>query len=474
MTKLNPFHWALLILALIALALSLGGMRLNAIAHTGAAYKAKVACSEIFLAGRTSKAVLASDFDNIDPLLDRMPVTVDDARRQTVAAGPAGLGRAKAIYRDGYGCTLENQKPLAALPALAPVTNEPWSDATINSDHTITRVDTKKLNALIEAAFADSAAGNRALLVAVDGEVVAEGYADGISKTTRLASWSMAKSVTATVLGAAVLQGLVELDDPAPVREWQGDAARSKITWSDLLHMQSGLAFDENYAGMRSDVNLMLFHEADAGAYAADKPAIYPPGEHWAYSSGTVNLLARTLRQVLEDAGADYYTFARNAIYAPIGAASITMEPDASGTPIGSSYVYATARDWARLGELYLRGGVWGERRILPVGWSDYVAIPVTASDNQYGAYFWLNRDGKPAREGGQDETARARFVPGLPQDAYFMSGHEGQFVFIIPSKNMVIVRTGITRGTPAIAASAPLIAALYDAVGEPAATPEQ
>jgi CubicO group peptidase (beta-lactamase class C family) len=456
----------------IALGLTFAGVRLNAIAHTGAAYKAKVACSEIFLAGRTREAVLASDFDNIDPLLDRMPVTVDDAQRQTIAAGPAGLGRAKAIYRDGYGCTLENQKPLAALPAIAPVTNEPWSDATINSDHTITRVDTKKLNTLIKAAFTDSAAGNRALLVAVDGKIVAEGYADGFSKTTRLASWSMAKSVTATVLGAAVLQGLIDLDDPVPVREWQGDAARSKITWSDLLHMQSGLAFDENYAGMRSDVNLMLFHKADAGAYAADKPAIYPPGEHWAYSSGTVNLLARTLRQVLEDAGADYYTFAREAIYAPIGAASITMEPDASGTPIGSSYVYATARDWARLGDLYLRGGVWGERRILPEGWSDYVAIPATASDNQYGAYFWLNRDGA-AREGGQDETARARFVPGLPEDAYFMSGHEGQFVFIIPSKNMVIVRTGITRGRSAIAASAPLIAALYEAVEAPAATPE-
>jgi len=453
----------------IALGLTFAGMRLNAIAHTGAAYKAKIACSEIFLAGRERAAVLGSDFKNIDPLLDRMSVSVDGAKRETIAAGPLGLGRAKAIYRDGYGCTLENQKPLAALPAPTPVAAKPWIDALANSDPTIDRVDTKKLNALIEAALADSAAGNRALLVAVDGKIVAEGYADGISKTTRLASWSMAKSVTATVLGAAVLRGLVDLDDPAPVREWRGDAARSKITWSDLLHMQSGLAFDESYGALRSDVNLMLFHEADAGAYAANKPAIYPPGEHWAYSSGTVNLLARTLRQVLEDAGADYYGFAREAIYAPIGAASIVMEPDASGTPIGSSYVYATARDWARLGELYLRGGVWGTKRILPEGWSDYVATPAAASDNQYGAYFWLNRDGNPAREGGQDETTRARHVPGLPQDAYFMSGHEGQYVFIIPSKNMVIVRTGITRGAPAMAASAALITALYAAVEAPA-----
>ncbi len=461
--KIHP--WVLLLGgSAITLGLVFAGVQLNDIAHTGAAYKAKVACSEIFLAGRASKAVLASDFENIDPFLDRMTVTVDDAKRQTTAAGPLGLGRAKATYRDGYGCTLENQKPLTALPALAPVAAEPWIDATTNSDHTIDRVDTEKLNTLIETGFADSTAGHRALLVAVDGKIVAEGYADGFFETTRLASWSMAKSVTATVLGAAVLQGLVDLDEPAPVPEWRGDAVRSKITWNDLLHMQSGLAFDENYAGMQSDVNLMLFHEADAGAYAADKPAIYPPGEHWAYSSGTVNLLARTLRKVLEDAGADYYAFAREEIYAPIGAASIVMEPDASGTPIGSSYVYATARDWARLGELYLRGGVWNGERLLPEGWTDYVAVPATASDNQYGAYFWLNR------EGG---NSRARFVPGLPEDAYFMSGHEGQFVFIIPSKNMVIVRTGITRGTPALAASAPLIAALYDGVDAPVATSE-
>ncbi len=472
--NLKTHHKILLLgVGAIALGLTFAGIQLNGVAHTGAAYKAKVACSEIFLAGRTREAVLTSDFENIDPFLDRMTVVVDDAKRETIAAGPLGLGRAKAVYRDGYGCTLENRKPLAALPTLAPVAPEPWIDATINSEHTVDRTDTTKLNALIEAAFADSAAGNRALLVAVDGKIVAEGYADGFSKTTRLASWSMAKSVTATVLGAAVLQGLVDLSDPAPVPEWQGDAARSKITWNDLLHMQSGLAFDENYGGMRSDVNLMLFHEADAGGYAADKSAIYPPGEHWAYSSGTVNLLARTLRHVLEDTGADYHAFARDAVYAPIGAASVVMEPDASGTSIGSSYVYATARDWARLGELYLRGGAWETKRILPEGWSDDVAVPATASDNQYGAYFWLNRDGVNGGEGGQDKTTRARFVPGLPEDAYFMSGHEGQFVFIIPSKNMVIVRTGITRGTPAVAASAPLITALYDAVDTPVATPE-
>ncbi len=451
----------------VALGLAFAGMKLNAIAHTGAAYKAKVACSEIFLAGRAREAVLTSEFENIDPFLDRMSVAVDDVKRETIAAGPLGLGRAKAIYRDGYGCTLENQKPLAALPAIAPVTAEPWIDATINSDLKLDHVDTKKLNALIDAAFADSAAGNRALLVVVDGRIVAEGYGDGISKTTRLASWSMAKSVTATVLGAAVLQGLVDLGDPVPVSEWRDDAARSKITWGDLLHMQSGLAFDESYGAMLSDVNLMLFREADAGGYAADMPAIYPRGEHWAYSSGTVNLLARALRRVLEDAGVSYHEFAHDAIYAPIGAASIVMEPDAAGTSIGSSFIYATARDWARLGDLYLRGGVWGTKRILPEGWPNYVATPAAASDNQYGAYFWLNR------EGGQDKTTRARFIPGLPEGAYFMSGHEGQFVFIIPSRNMVIVRTGITRGRPAVAASAPLIAALYNAVDEPEAAPE-
>ena len=157
--------------------------------------------------------------------------------------------------------------------------------------------------------------------------------------------------------------------------------------------------------------------------------------------------------------GIEFYAFAHDAVLAPIGASSVVMEPDASGAMIGSSFVYATARDWARLGQLYLQDGVWNGERLLPEDWNDYVAAPAGASDNQYGAQFWLNLDGE----------TRERFFPGVTDKMYFFAGHEGQYTFIIPDKRMIIVRTGMTRNANAMKSVAPLVKELYDAVGMPA-----
>jgi len=452
-------HWVLLLGGgAIALGLTFAAAKLDGTVHTGAAYKAKVACSEVFLAGRERETVLKNEFENIDPFLNYVRIELNDAEQHVTANGPLGFGLSRAVYRNGYGCTLQNKKPIAPLPAIAPVASEPWDEAKTASAQRLNNVDYDALNRTINEAFNDNPLNHRALLVAVDGKIVAEHYADEFSQETPFASWSMAKSVTATILGAAVMRGLVDIDDPAPVPEWRSDPKRSAITWNNLLQMQSGLDFDEDYGGTQSDVNRMLFHAPSAGGYAADKPAIHSPGEHWAYSSGTTNVVARALRRVLEDAGTNYHEFARETLYGPIGAASIIMETDASGSSIGSSYIYATARDWARLGELYLRGGEWNGERLLPKDWPAYVATPAKAADNQYGAHFWLNRAG---------ENGRAQFLPGLPEDLYFMSGHEGQFVFIIPARNMVIVRTGIIRGEPPLAPLAPLITSIYEAVGE-------
>ncbi len=457
--------WALLVVTLTAIVLFLGAERLDETVRTGAGYKAKIACSEIFLAGREPEAVLHSEFDNIDPFLSHVRVEMDDANREVTASGPLGIGQSRAIYRDGYGCALENGSAMAVLPALGPVGAAPWAEAKANSPQRLGNIDYGALDQTINDAFRKNDLNHRALLVAVDGKIVAEHYAEGFSQETPFASWSMAKSVTATILGAAVMRGLVDIDDPAPVPEWRSDPKRSAITWNNLLHMQSGLDFGEDYGGAQSDVNRMLFQEYDAGGFAAKEPAIYAAGEHWAYSSGTSNIIARTLRGVLEKTGRSYHEFARKAVFEPIGAASFVMETDASGSSIGSSFVYATARDWARLGELYRRGGVWNGERLLPEGWSDYVAAPASASDNQYGAHFWLNRDGA---DKGDGEARRERFVPGVPEDIYYMAGHEGQYVFIIPSKKMVIVRTGITRGQPPAPAIAPLIKVIYETVAEP------
>lgn len=434
-----------------------GAIYLDGLARVAVAYEAKGLCSEVFLAGRPADAVLAGEFDGINPAFAYIGARID-ARERRVDASLFRLGRARAIYRDGFGCTIEAggaPAPLAA-PRTA-VTPEPWVEAASNPGPA--GIDRAAIEAALADAFASETANTRAMLVAVDGELVAERYAPGFDATTPFLSWSMAKSVTVSLVGAAVLRGYLDVNDPAPVPEWQGDAARSAITWNDLLRMQSGLEFGEDYGDPTSDVSTMLFRAREAGAVAAAKPLVHRPGEAWSYSSGTTNLVARTLAAVLAARGVDYFEFAREALFAPLGAASFVLEPDSSGHSIGSSYIYATARDWARLGELYLEDGVWNGERLLPEGWSAYVSSPTRASDGQYGAHFWLNRDGADGYQ---------RAIPGAPEDVYMMSGHEGQYVFIIPDKRAVVVRTGMTRGHNPMPFVASAVGAIYAAIAAP------
>jgi hypothetical protein len=424
-------------------------------ARIPSAYKAKALCSEAFLAGRSIVSVAETEFENIDPVFDRVTATVHE-KEQRVDASLFGLGKARARYRDSYGCTIESGA-LAPLPALAPMADGPLPESFGDTPTQLRRVDYSEIAEALDRAFADRMAAHRAIVVLVDGRIVAERYAEGFDAATPMLSWSMAKSVTATLVGAAALNGYLAINDPAPVPEWRGDAAKSAITWNDLLRMQSGLAFTEIYDDPSSDVSEALFRAREAGAVAARKPLTSAPGKTWSYSSGTTNLIMRTLRQVLAERGVDLQEFARARVFAPIGAASFVLEPDSSGTPIGSSYVYATARDWAKLGQLYLEGGAWNGEPLLPEGWSAYVSEPTLASDGEYGAHFWLNRDGR----------ARGRFIAGLPEDMYYMAGHEGQYVFIIPDRNAVVVRLGMTRGRSPLAAAAEPLGAIYRAISE-------
>ena len=342
------------------------------------------------------------------------------------------------------------------MPPLAPAADKALPEAFAGSTQRRGDVNYAAIDAAIDAAFADEKAATRAILVLKDGTVVAERYAPGFSQKTPFLSWSMAKSVTATMAGAAVQLGFLDIETPAPVREWAGDPARAAITWNDLLQMQSGLAFSEVYGDPFADAPQMLFRARDAGAVAATKPLIHPAGTHWSYSSGTTNLVQRTLRETLEANDTGYHAFARDRIFEPLGMASAVLEPDASGTFIGSSFMYATARDWAKLGLLYLNDGVANGERLLPEGWSRYAAAPASASDRFYGAQFWLNHPGS---------DGRPKYVPGVPDDAYMMAGHEGQYVLIVPDKSLVIVRTGMTRETEPMPTVAPTFAAIYAAV---------
>jgi len=246
----------------------------------------------------------------------------------------------------------------------------------------------------------------------------------------------MSKSVMNALVGVLVREGRLRVDAPAPIPEWQrtGDP-RARITIGHLLQMRSGLAFEENEASPRSDVMRMLFGTGDIARFVTSRGVAFAPGTHWQYSNAGTNIIAAAIRSVLRDPET-YLTFPRRELFDPLGMSSAVLETDAAGTFIGSSYLYATARDWARFGTLYLRDGVWNGTRILPEGWVEYTRTPSPADgSSRYGAHFWLEI---PPEYAGVD--------PRLPVPALHAVGHEGQFVTIVPSRDLVIVRLGRTR----------------------------
>ena len=257
------------------------------------------------------------------------------------------------------------------------------------------------------------------------GELVAERYRTGITPATRLLSWSMGKSFTNALVGIMVKDGMVEIHAPLDIPEWQQDGRR-EITLNDLMQMQSGLSWNEDY-GNRSDVNLMLHRETDMGLFAQSKPLEFKPGTHWYYSSGSTNIVMRYLRGRFTSDEA-FLEYLRERLFTPLGICDACFEPDMNGTPVGSSYLYVTARDYARFGQLFLDDGCIAGERILPEGWVEYTTTPASDSEGGYGAYFWLNRN---------------HVCPDVPEDMYSCQGHDGQEIYIIPSKELVVVILG-------------------------------
>ncbi len=420
------------------------GLRLTAI---GTAYTAKILCSGIFVSQRDRQSLLDTDLSADDlALLRHIDVQVDRDTREVTAAF-FGLAKRKAVYREGRGCAIVHGK--AATPAT------PRADGfanRLNGQGAVTdglepvdgqprQFDPARLNAALEWAFSEPASSlprrTRAIVVVYKGHLVAERYAPGFTKDTRLIGWSMTKSVINALVGILVKQGKVSLSDPVPIPEWQrASDPRRKITLEQLLRMTSGLRFDEDYGNPLADVTYMLLGVPDAAAFAAGKRIEAEPGSRWSYSSGTTNIIAYAIRKLVGES--DYLEFPRRAFFDRIGMTSAVMETDASGTFVGSSFMYATARDWARFGLLYLRDGVWLGERILPEGWVAFTRTPTPAAlERQYGAHFWLS-----IPEGNRCATGTRP----LPGDAFHAIGHEGQFVTVIPSRELVLVRLGFTH----------------------------
>jgi CubicO group peptidase (beta-lactamase class C family) len=369
---------------------------------------------------------------------------IDPVHRE-VRSQVAGGFESRAVYRDGVGCLIV-QRPEDAAPALAP--DQIPADAPQGTDlgplHPVDPVN-PGLKAALDDAFAEPEGHpfryTKAVIVAQDGKIVAERYAAGIGLDTPLPGWSMSKSVTSALIGVLVREGKLSVQQPAPVAPWRdaGDP-RHAITVDMLLRQTSGLALEETGSGWDPN-SRMLFRERDMSGFAEAAPLDAPPGRDWRYQSGNAQILSRFIRDSAGGDTAGTLAFARKELFAPLGIQHMTMEFDATGTPVGPSYFYAPARDWVRFGLLYLNDGMAQGKRILPEGWADYSASATPQAEFGYGAGWWTNR--------GSARFALRRVAAGMPADSYFASGALGQRLIIVPSERLVILRMGLTQDWP-------------------------
>jgi CubicO group peptidase (beta-lactamase class C family) len=443
----------------------------------GANYSAKIVCSNVFLAGRDPDEVLRTDVQAPGIALLRLVRISVDRQRHVIHAGFLGfIGDGLAVDRPNTGCAvvpdgnldfaihvnkIAAQTGAAAVTATAtaadPAKTAPGATMTAPSAATAAPgAGTAPLwpegNAVATAAALDrlladdtlTGAGMRAVVVVDHGRIVSERYAAGFSAATPLLGWSMAKTVVAGLVGVLVKEGRLTLDQFAGWATPGGDG-REHIRIADLLSMSSGLHFNEGY-GAVSDVTRMLYLEPDMSEFARAQPLAHPVGEFWSYSSGTANILSR----IVQDAGGRLGAgVAAEKIFKPLGMASAIIETDEDGTLVGSSYMYATARDWARYAQFLLQDGVWRGQEMLPRGYVAMMASPVAASGGQYGhGLVWL----------WASETASD-----IPADTFWMAGHDGQSIAIIPSRQLAVVRLGLTPELDHYQPQ-PLIKAILDA----------
>ncbi len=411
--------------------------QLHSAMKVSAGMGAKLACSAKFISGFDEAKILddLASYSPANKLLD----LYYDIEQKRVDASFLNIETSSAYYRDGLGCSLfidsrngDNTKLDQAFdPSLVNriQPNDHWPIGEIVE--TIDRELQQKLDQILST---DNEKGydTRALAVVKNGQLIAESYAPGISYNTPLLGWSMGKSVTAIMLGRMQQLRMVDLTQNDLFDEWRNDD-RKNISLLHLLTMTSGLNFDEFYQP-GSDVTKMLFYSYSASDVAIKKSLKNIPGEHYSYSSGTTNLLQRWMQEQLGGSPIDSVNFLYNEIFEPLGMYHTIFEPDPSGVFVGSSYIYGSARDWARLGMLMAEQGKVNEQTILDEEWVKQASQPNNSENyHNYGYQFWLN----------QGEKHR---WPKLPKDAFLMSGNRKQYVMIFPSERIVIVRLGWTK----------------------------
>ncbi len=409
-------------------------------------------CSGLWVVGRdferSLEDVVAQDISRFDVFHSEPDFewTADLATHTATVTDPL-YGSRSARYNGDQGCTLLPAgaqqvyfEPAAVPSALPDASTQPWPTGDQDAMGQFDEVDAAALEAALDFAYADDSRGEqntRGLVVVYRGKIIGERYLNGWGPNTPQLSWSMGKSIVAALTGALVQQGAFGLDDPAPIPAWHKvpNDPRAQIRVRDLLNMSSGLDFD-NF-GLTAAVPLMAANEhmriyfdaLDTYTHAINQPLRYEPGTVWRYRNSDPLSLMVIAQSVVEARGEDFLSFPRRALFDRIGMRSMVLETDPFGNFIASGYDYGSTRDWARFGLLHLRDGMWGNERILPEGWSDFVSTPAPGdATDGYGGLFWLNRNGAADR---------------IPADAYWAAGYMGQQTVVIPSRDMVIVRQG-------------------------------
>jgi CubicO group peptidase (beta-lactamase class C family) len=450
-----------LTLASLSLLITAGGWapRLTAVAawpplgtHTelGLQGSAKVLCSAVFVSGRDpDEFARNSGFWFMPPAeQDKVTWTVD-RERKAVTATFGAISRSARFYGD-QGCIIDRAgkssvefTTVAVRTALPDAMTQDWPMGDrLPAAAVPTELDQSKLTAALDTAFADSAARTAGMVVVHKGRLVAERYAPGITKDTQLESWSMGKSITSTLFALLVKDGTYTLEQRAPVPEWQapGDP-RGAIRNIDLLRMSSGLRFiatqDPDYTADKGYPDHFYIYTGAVNAfdYSVNVPLQFPVNTEGRYRNCDPLTIGRLIKAAVARRGEEYLTWPQRALFDRIGIRRQVLETDPFGNFLLTGYDYGTPRNWARLGLLYLQDGVWQGTRLLPEGWAKFVSTPAPAwKQPTYGGLFWVNGTGQW----------------NLPRDAYFMAGAGGQWTFVIPSQQLVVVRMGHYKGAGA------------------------
>ena len=418
---------------------------LRPLLRTGTGYAAHNACALDTIARRTP---LTADLPP-NPLVPYLRVSVDSGGYQATVLGVLAGQHAWSV--DGFGCTLAVNRPnLGSATRIDQMGNRIARQPVPSPAPALEAALDNAFGADLDQAGRDQL-GTRAVLVVSDGTIVAERYAQGFDAGTPQLGWSMSKSVTSLLLGRLVQQGLVSLSDDHLRPEWTDE--RASITIEDLLRMRSGLAWDETY-DLGTPITEMLYNQADMASFVAAQKLAHPVGTVQQYSSGSTTLLCAVLNAKLKQ-GAD---LPRQQLLARLGVSSAIWEADAVGTPVCSSYLWATPRDWAAIGQFALADGVWNGKRLLPMGWMKATTTtePIaTREDPDYAGGWWTNL------------TPEGSLVaPDLPRDAYWASGHDGQKLYVVPSAKLVVVRLGFSPSADDIRTDA-LVADVLKALGK-------